>query len=223
MKVPAATALLLAVLGAPSGRAAEPEQFVFERLNRSYSGVVDEMVPVEQGGMSVKLRAPSHRLTIRSHLIELRALGGGLYAADVTIEFLGLAHIIADLDVGGVGNALEDDIVVPLQRRTVEARVRLARESGGYQITLVELPEALAVDIESGLGRSLVSWCDGVLGLLGFDCGTVEGLFSRAVVPMPEPGGVFLLDPAELTPAEQERFDAYLAANGPAPEPPTGR
>ena len=184
----------------------------FERLNRSYSGVVNEMVPVSQGGVGVRLRAPNHRLTIRGHHVDLEHKGDGLHAVTVEVEFLGLAHIVADLEVAGMTTAMEDDIVIPLQTRSVEALVRFESAPEGYFITLSDLPRSVPVAIESELGGSIVTWCDGVLGLLGFDCHPLESLFSRAIVPMPEKNSIFLLEREELTGAEQDQLDAYLSA-----------
>jgi len=209
----AAAVLFIAVLPilAEEGSASSATTLQFERLNRSYSGVVDEMVPVSQGGVGVKLRAPNHRLTIRGHQVDLSPKGDGLHAVNVEVEFLGLAHIVADLEVAGMTTAMEDDIVIPLQTRSVEALVRFESAPEGYFITLTDMPRSVPVTIESKLGASLVTWCGGVLGLLGFDCDPLEGLFSRAIVPMPEKDSVFLLEREELTGEEQSRLDAYLS------------
>ena len=42
------------------------------------------------------------------------------------------------------------------------------------------------------------------------DCPALEQALTRAVVPLPAAGETFLLEDADVTPAEQRQLDGYL-------------
>jgi len=130
--IPVALGIVLLLVSVPAPDALGSDdalQLRFSRLNRSYSGVVDQMVPVEQGGVGLKLRAPNHRLTIRDHQVDFQRRADGLHAVTVSVDFLGLAHVIAELDVAGATQSIEDDVTVPLQSKRSRASRRCRRGS----------------------------------------------------------------------------------------------
>ncbi len=68
--------------------------------------------------------------------------------------------------------------------------------------------------IQSGIGRQIVNVCDGASVLLSLDCPSLEQSLSRAVIPLPAAGEEYLLEDAELTPAERSQLDGYLGLRG---------
>ena len=216
------TAPLLVMLVAAAAPGAEdgPGVFEFGSLNRSYEQLAPEIAPFEQGGVTVRLASPRHRLDLRSNRVVLRAAGDGAYDLALQLEFEGGGSLVADLDVGGVPSRLEDELTIPRQRRSVVARVLLRRSPEGYLVTPVELPETFEVEIESRVASQLVGVCRSlsVLGLGLVDCAGLDRGLSRLLIPMPEPGETYLFEAERLSEAERRQLDAFLARAAVPPE-----
>ena len=197
----------------PAATGTPPGELRFERLNRVYTEVAPEIQPLEEGPVTVRLSSPRNSLTVISHLLRLEPGAGNSHTADLRIEFTGKGWLVADVEVGGVGSRLEDEVVVPPQALELQGRLRLRKVRGGYEVTPEQLPRRVAVRIQSGIGRRLVDLCDGVsqLPFTAIDCPALEEALSRAVVTLPPPGESFLLSDAELTPQERRQLDGYLA------------
>ena len=215
----AASVLLLATL-LVAGRGAQsqteaPGQLQFARLNRTYSDVITEIDPIRQGPFTVRLSSPRHQLTVRSHLLRLEPGLGGSHSAELRVDFSGKGWLVADVDIdglGGRGGRLEDEVTVPAQSQTVEGRARVRKVAEGYLITPEQLPKSVRVRIQSGIGSRMVGFCDSAaLYFLDVDCGALNRALSTAVVPLPAAGESYLLENAELTAAERQRIDGYLA------------
>lgn len=219
---------LLLALAAPPSAATAGEAGVFElaSLNRSHDRLAADIAPIESGPVRVLLSSPHHVLTLISNRLVLRPLADGVYDLDLQLEFAGRGQLIADLDLSGARSRLEDELTVPSQRRTVVAKVRIARSASGYLLTPLELPASFEVAIESRLGGQLVSVCRGLsaFGLLPLSCDQLERSLSLVSVPMPAPGETYLLDLDRLSPAERAEIDAFLTRTGavflPAPGGP---
>ena len=95
----------------------------------------------------------------------------------------------------------------------------------------MELPRRVEVRIQSKLANQLVSWCEGLALLLPMDCAGMERSLAVAAIPMPEPGGEYLLTDAELTPEDRgcstptwgARAPARACLEGAGPALPTDR
>lgn len=196
--------------------ASPPGQFRFERFNRSYAEAIPEIAPIEQGPVTIRLSSPKSNLTLRSHFLRLEPGPGGSHSAELRVEFLGKGWLVADVDVGGLAaTRLQDQVLVPPQAATLEGRVRLTREPGAYVITTEQLPQQMRVRIQSGIANQVVGFCERIPVLPGtdLDCGRLDRALSTAVVPLPPAGESYLLEDAELTPAERSQLDAYLASS----------
>lgn len=196
--------------------AAVPGQFRFERFNRSYPEVIPEIAPIEQGPVTIQLSSPKSNLTLRSHFLRLEPGPGGSHSAELRVEFLGKGWLVADVDVGGLAaTRLQDQVLVPPQAATLEGRVRVTREPGAYVITTEQLPRQMRVRIQSGIANQVVGFCERIPALPGtdLDCGRLDRALSTAVVPLPPAGESYLLEDAELTPAERSQLEAYLASS----------
>jgi hypothetical protein len=198
------------------GHAQAPGELRFDRLNREYSDVAPEIQPVVEGPVTVRLSAPRSTLVMRNHLLRLEPGSGGSHSADLRLEFAGRGWLVADVDIGGVSTRLQDQVTVPPQAVALQGRVRLRKVEQGYWVTVEQLPERVAVKIESGVGRQIVEVCDGVsaLPLTSLDCPSLQRSLSRALVPLPAAGESFLLENRELTSAERQRLDGYLRSAG---------
>src|SRR5690349_12850633 len=93
---------------ASPGAAAAPGQLQFARLNRTYSDIVTEIEPIQQGPVTVRLSSPRHQLTVRNHLLRLEPGPGGSHSAELRVDFSGKGWLVADVDVAGMGGRLED-------------------------------------------------------------------------------------------------------------------
>jgi hypothetical protein len=207
----AAPALIL-LGGVAPGRSAVAGELQLERLNRAYSEVAPEILPIEEGPVTVRLSSPKNSLTVRSHRVRLEPGAGNSFTADLRIEISGKGWLVADVDVGGVGTRLQDEVLVPPQSLEMQGRVRLRKVRGGYEVTPEQLPKSISVRIQSGIGRRLVDLCDGVSSLpfSDVDCPSLERSLSRAVVPLPAPGESFLLEDSDLAPGERQQLDGAL-------------
>ncbi|MCL4839501.1 MAG: hypothetical protein KJ058_16210 [Thermoanaerobaculia bacterium] len=204
-------AALLPGLALPAAGA----EFSFSRFNRSYQDLVSEAPPYQAGGLVLRLRSPSQTLILQSHLLALEPAGDGTWKAELIASFLGKGRLVADLDLGGATQRLEDELVVPRQQIELPARVRIERKPDGYRFEALELPASLPVEIRSQLGNGLLALCEtaSLLSLGGFDCAALERRLQRVDVPLPPPGpGAELFLPlADLTAEERTAFDAFLA------------
>lgn len=218
-------AALLVVLVAPGLAAAgatpdaAAESFVFAPCNRTYSRGGTELAPVTRGPLTLSLSSPSNHLTLEEHELRLTPLADGTHRAVFTARFSGAGELVMDVDAGGAVSRLEDTVTVPEQERTVEGRVRLARrkvEEGRavYELTTVELPEAVEIDVESALAGRFATFCQSLALVLALDCSGLHDALSRARVEMPPPGETYLLPGECLVPAVRRRLDAYLERNG---------
>src|SRR6185436_11982318 len=206
-----ATLVLLA--GRPGGSAV-PGQIELQRLNRSYSELAPDILPVIEGPLTVRLSSPRNQIVVRRHLLRLEPGAGGSHSADLSIEFQGKGRLVADVEAGPVATRLQDEVLVPPQVAQLQGRVRIRRVQGGYGITPEQLPERLGVRIQSGIGRQIVNVCDGASVVLALDCPSLEQSLSRAVIPLPAAGEEYLLEDAEITPAERSQLDGYLGLRG---------
>ncbi|HSM51493.1 MAG TPA: hypothetical protein VLA75_08835 [Thermoanaerobaculia bacterium] len=206
------TAALLPALALPAAGG----DFSFSRFNRSYQDLVSEAPPYEAGGLVLRLRSPSQTLILQSHLLSLEPAGDGTWRAALVASFLGKGRLIADLDLGGATQRLEDELVVPRQQIELAARVRIERRADGYRFEALELPPSLPVEIRSQLGNSLLALCEtaALFSLGSLDCAALERRLQQVDVPLPPPGpGAELFLPlADLTAEERTAFDAFLAA-----------
>jgi len=208
-----ALAFLVLLAGRPGGSAV-PGQIELQRLNRSYSELAPDILPVIEGPLTVRLSSPRNQIVVRRHLLRLEPGAGGSHSADLSIEFQGKGRLVADVEAGPVATRLQDEVLVPPQVAQLQGRVRIRRVQGGYGITPEQLPERLGVRIQSGIGRQIVNVCDGASVVLDLDCPRLEQSLSRAVIPLPAVGEEYLLEDAELTPAERSQLDGYLAGQG---------
>ncbi|HKH49015.1 MAG TPA: hypothetical protein VKM72_30490 [Thermoanaerobaculia bacterium] len=201
---------LVLLASRPGGTATPPGQIQLQRLNRSYSEIAPDILPVVEGPLTVRLSSPRNQITVRNHLLRLEPGSGGSHSADLSIEFQGKGWLVADVEAGPMATRLQDEVLVPPQVAKIQGRVRIRRVQGGYGITPEQLPEKLGVRIQSGIGRQLVNVCDGASILLALDCPSLEKSLSRAVIPLPAAGEEFLLEDTELTAVERGQIDSYL-------------
>jgi hypothetical protein len=201
--------LALLLLGAAP---VPPGQIQFARLNRTYPDAVTEIAPVTEGLVSIRLSSPSNQMTLRNHRLRLEPGLGGSHSAELRVEFEGKGRLVADVDVAGFGTRLQDNVVVPPQAANLEGRVKVRKVAGGYGVTPEQLPPRVAIRIESGIAGRVVGVCESAsrISLAEMDCAGLARRLSVASIPLPSAGEEFLLEAAELTPAEREQLDAYL-------------
>lgn len=198
--------------GVPPAGASEPapRSFVFERLNREYENEVVQPAPREEGSVRLQLTSPQNRVRLTKHELRLTPLPDGSHLAALTVEFEGAADVEAEISIAGAASRLEDRVTVPLQSRTLDGRVTIDRVAGGYVFTALELPERVTVTIESGLADRFLQTCNLLRALLPLECGVLGSLLSRVILPLPDPGGSYLLPDEELTDGDRAALDVYL-------------
>ncbi|HEX6863956.1 MAG TPA: hypothetical protein VF414_14105 [Thermoanaerobaculia bacterium] len=211
LSIATAGILGLLLLGAAP---APPGQLRFARLNRTYPDAVTEIAPISEGLVTIRLSSPKNQMTLRNHRLRLEPGPGGSHSAELRVEFEGQGVLMADVDVAGFGTRLQDNVVVPPQAASLEGRVTVRKVAQGYLVRPEQLPPRVAVRIESGLAGRVVAVCESVSWLpKAVDCAGLAGRLSKASVPLPSAGEEFLLEAAELTPAERQQLDSYLGAS----------
>jgi hypothetical protein len=210
------TLALVAILGltvSSWAKAGPPEQLVFERLNRTFSGIADELAPVEVGPARVELRSPNHALELHRHLVSMTVAPEGGHRIVLELRVSGWGEIEADVTVGSIETTLSDHLTLPEQSVLLAGRAAIVRGEGGYNIAVFELPETVTVAIESQLAQRLFRVCRPMgLVLVALDCPALERSLSQIVVSLPKPGSTYFLADEELAPADRVELDRYLSA-----------
>ena len=209
---PALLGLLL--LSAPAVAQDEPDTRVvsFERLNRVYEHLIDDLVPVSIGPAEIMLRSPEHALTVSRHAATLRPLEGGVFEVALELEIAGSGRIDADVVIGSLESRLSQELSVPRQTLHLEGAITIRRAEEGYWITTERMPEAAQVRIESELGTQLFTVCRQMaLVLVSLDCDAIERAVTLIRAPLPEAGGEYLIGLEDTTEDERKAFDGFLA------------
>jgi len=206
---PAVVALALLAAGAPPAR-----ELRLEKFNRVYTDLVGALEPFGSGPVEVRLSSPKQTVLVRDHVARLTPLGGGRASGTLEIELLGKGELIADVDLGGQPSRFEDVLILPPQRLSLDGTVRLARAEGGYRIFAEKAPEAVTVEIRSGLIDRIASACEtAALFTLGaLDCGPVTSALERPRIPLPAAGREFFLGDGDLDDGDRAELDALIAA-----------
>jgi len=205
-------ALALTLAAVPPLRAAE-ETIELEGYNRTYDSLVGELEPYVLDPVRVELRSPTQILTVRGNRVRASNLAGGLLAGQVELDVLGKGTIVANVDLGGVRETFEDEVILPPQTLVISGKARLERVEGGYRVHIEELPERISVAIQSRLATSIVNLCGTaeVLTLGAVSCAGLERALTRPSVPIPREAGEVYLPDAELDAGDRAALDRLLA------------
>ena len=210
----ASLVLALPAAPAPAQDATEDRVVSFERLNRVYEGLIDDLTPVQIGPAEVLLRSPEHALTVSRHEATLRPGDDGVFETTLQLELAGSGRIDADITIGSLESRLSQELTVPRQTLHLEGAIKVRRSSEGYWITTVRMPEAAQVRIESELGTQLFSVCRQMaLVLVSLDCDAIERAVTLIRAPLPEAGGEYLIAMEDTTAEERRDFDRFLRAS----------
>ncbi len=195
----------------PDSHAAAAAPLTFPSLNGTYTMDGAAIAPVRRGGVTIHLSSPSNRLVVEENSLALEPAGDGTHRVRVTVGYLGKGELVARFETSsGTSSPMRDEVVVPRQTLELEGRARFRRVPSGWEVTVVELPPETRVDVRSRLANSLVTTCQQLAAFLGLDCDGLDRSLNRVAVPLPEPGSVFFLEEADLTPEEARRLDARL-------------
>jgi len=205
--------LLIPVVSVAAFAAAEPTELRFSLFNRVYEDLTGELEPIEALPIRIRLSSPSQRLLIKDNVARLRPLGSGRFAGTVELELLGKGQLIAEIDLAGAPQRLEDEVLLPRQRVSLDGVARIERVEGGYRVVPEELPPSIRVEIRSQLINQLIGVCSGasLLSLGSLDCGPVEDALQRPEIPLSGQVGEILLGDGDLTDGEREALDRLLA------------
>ncbi len=219
---PALLGLLFA--SAPAAVQDEPDTRVvsFERLNRVYEHLIDDLVPVSIGPAEIILHSPEHALTVSRHAATLRPVADGVFEATLELEIVGSGRIDADVVIGSLESRLSQELTVPRQTLYLEGAVTVRRAEEGYWITTKRMPERARVRIESELGTQLFTVCRQMaLVLVSLDCDAIERAVTLIRAPLPQAGGEYLIRLEDTTEEERENLDRFLVEGVEDLEAPT--
>ena len=187
-----------------------------DRVNGVHQDLDVDISPIELGPVVIRLSTPTYRLEVFEHELQLGAMGEGVDAGRVRARFSGEAHLVAELGLGDVTSEIDDNIELPLQEIDLGGRVELVREGDGYQVTTIETPSHVEIQMESDLAGSLELLCKGfaVMAMGNIDCDSLDQLLSRIKVPLPETGRQFFVASSDLTAHERQQIEDYLTQRG---------
>ena len=215
--VPALLLLALAVAApalaqqAGAGERGGARAFSFERLNRVYEQLIDDLSAVRIGPAEVALRSPEHALTIVRHEATLVPGDDGAFETELELEIEGAGRISADVVIGSLESQLTQELVVPRQTLRLEGEIAIRRDEEGYRIRTERMPATTQVRIESELGTQLFTVCRQMaLVLVSLDCEAIERAVTLIAVPLPEAGAEYLIALADTTPEERRELDRFL-------------
>ncbi len=209
---PALLGLLLLSAPAAAQDGSDTRVVSFERLNRVYEHLIDDLVPVSIGPAEIMLRSPEHALTVSHHAATLRPLESGVFEVALELEIAGSGRIDADVVIGSLESRLSQELTVPRQTLHLEGAITVRRAEEGYWITTERMPEAAQVRIESELGTQLFTVCRQMaLVLVSLDCDAIERAVTLIRAPLPEAGGEYLIGLEDTTEDERKAFDRFLA------------
>jgi hypothetical protein len=199
-----------------------PGLFRFTRLNHAYSEPATAIDPIAEGPLTIRLSSPRNKLVLVANTLRLEPGVDGSHTADLEVQFFGKGWVVADVDVSGVAQRFQEEVVVPRQTRRLEGRVRVARTAGGYLLTPERLPRQIPVAVQSRLGNDIVGLCERLASLpfSELDCSGLARALSTAAVPLPPAGEGFYLATTDLTAEERRQLESYLAGtrrSGPRP------
>ncbi len=183
----------------------------FERLNRVYEQLIDDLSLIQIGPAEVALRSPAHSLTVSRHAATLVAGDDGVFGTELELEIAGSGQIAADVVIGSLESQLTQELVVPAQTLRLEGAIAIRRDEEGYWIRTERMPATTQVRIESKLGTQLFTVCRQMaLVLVSLDCEAIERAVTLISVPLPEAGGEYLIALEDTTPEERRDFDRFL-------------
>lgn len=202
----------LALGAALIGAGPAPQVLVFDRFNRHYQDLDPEVQHFREGPLEVAVDVEKASVAVERHRVAVQPLQNGTHKVRGEVLFSGLAHLTADVGAGGMGSRLADRVLVPSQEKTWEGVVRVESSAQGYEVTVVEGPRVMRVQVESELGGQATALCSAAALWpgSGLACDALAAFFSNAPVVLPGPGESFWIDRAELTAEEQSQVDAYL-------------
>ncbi len=211
----AALALLPLPAAAETAGAADTATFVLERLNGTYTDLGGGPRDIKNGPITVRSTSASNSFELIGNRLELTPLGDRQHQAEFWVRFSGRADVDAEiLMVGFSAGTLQDQVVVPEQERTIDARIKLERQDENYLITVIESPKDFSINIQSRLAGQIVGMCESLTRFtFGSSCDGLEAALSNPRVPMPEPGKELVLEGEQLTPEERAQLDAYIAGS----------
>ncbi|MEM6454853.1 MAG: hypothetical protein AAF772_07130 [Acidobacteriota bacterium] len=209
-------ALSVAALRADDDGASGVVRLQLDALTGDHVNVMREDVELLRGAVTVRLRSPSHRVTVHAHEISLRPLGApgdGRLFASLSATFEGAGDLIAEVVTGpssAPAQRWDDRVVAPKQDVRVAGTIELIGYRDGFVVHLIELPATLSIEVESALLEQLLGTCRALeaVPMVPIDCGALAPRLRRPPLPLPPAGTRLWLSNAQLTDAERTALTA---------------
>jgi hypothetical protein len=180
-------------------------------LNRTWTDLGTEGIPVEEGPLTVRLRSPENRVTVYRNRLVLAGRPGSDPDARVEAEFEGEGRLVADVGGGRFATTFNDRVRAPRQRVSVKGRARITRDAKAYHVTLVDGPESAPVKIHSEAIGEVLRFCGDVGWLAALDCERLRASLSTVRVPLGDRGRTLSLPRESLGAQERAYLDRFLA------------
>ena len=196
---------LLAFVPAAAG---DPDGIELGFMNGVHEDLDANLQPIQTGTITIRVSSPDHRLTVHGNRLTLKPRSDGTLEAKIEVDFEGRGHLIADVESVG---RFEDRVRAPRQTARTDGRVRLTRDGDNYLFTVERADRSVALEIDSGVARQVVSACRIVAMLMSLPCQSIEQALSVVNVPMPRPGEQIPVPADLLSDEEKAFFDRFVS------------
>lgn len=176
-------------------------------MNGVHEDLDADLQPIQTGTVTIRVSSPDHRLTVHGNRLTLEPRSDGTLEAKIEVDFEGRGHLVADVE--NVGR-FEDRVRAPRQTARAGGRVRLTRDGDNYLFTIEKADRSVALEIDSGVARQVVSACRIVAVLMRLPCQSIEQALSVVHVPMPGKGEQIPVPADLLSDEEKAFFDRFV-------------
>jgi hypothetical protein len=180
-------------------------------LNRTWTDLGAEGIPVDEGPLSVRLRSPENRVTVHRNRLALAARETGDPDARIEVELEGEGRLVADVGGGRFATTFTDRVAAPRQSVRVAGRARVTRDAEVYHLTLVDGPASAPLRIRSGAIDEVLRFCRDVGWLAKLDCERLRGSLSTVHVPLGDRERTLDLPQERLSAEERAYLDRFVA------------
>lgn len=203
-----ALAALPALAGAP---ASDGDGIEIGYLNRTWTELAPDAIPVTEGPLSVRLRSPQNRVTVHRNRLVLAPREGGDPDARIEAEFEAEGELVADVGGGRHATSFTDRVTAPRQSVRVAGRARVSRDADAYHLTLVDGPASAPVEIQSRAIGRVLGFCEQIGWLAAVECGRLRGSLSTVRVPLGDRDRTLHLPRERLDAEERAYLDRFVA------------
>lgn len=194
----------------PAQDATSYQALTLPALDREYLITGLTLPTMARGPLQLTPRVPQGQLELISHQIQLRPRTDRTFDLILEVTLSGQGTLDAELALLAAATSLRDDVTLPPQTLRLPAQIRLEWRDDGLAVTVLELPSAIELRVESALGQRLVGSCR-TLAVLGSPaCDGLANSLDHLRVPLDATGSTYLIPRAWIDERAGELLHALV-------------